>query len=272
MQVSGLSNNSWLQQLQQDLLGASASSATGGQSLPVGGQGSTGSDDTSTTAIQASSPSPVFGGSLLSSFMLGALFGAQAPAPTQSPASGTSSPDGSSSAAAAVQPASTSATTPGASLLNANMLGNLFDVQQQQPAAPGTFMAGQIIKADDSNGDGELSLSEITSALTSANGVAPNASSLQSVFNQLDTNGDGELSQSELAAGLSQMMQQQSPQQAQGMHHHHHHHGGGPQTMQPDSTTASSSSTTTASAAATDETDSAEGTSATTPTPTPAAS
>ena len=267
MQVSGLSNNSWLQQLQQDLLGASGSSATSGQSLPVSGQGSTGTDGFSQPPIEAAGPPPVFGGSLLSSFMLGALFGAQAPAPTQSAASGTSSPDGSSGAAAAVQPASTSATTPGAGLLNANMPSNLFDVQQQQPAAPGTFMAGQIIKADDSNGDGELSLSEITSALTSANGTAPNATSLQSVFNQLDTNGDGELSQSELAAGLAQMMQQQSPQQAQGMHHHHHH-GGGPQTMQPDSTTASSSTTTTASAA-TDESESAEG--ASTPTATPAA-
>ena len=129
-------------------------------------------------------------------------------------------------------------------------------------------MAGQIVKAADTNGDGELSLAEITTALTPANGTAPNATSLQTAFSQLDTNGDGELSQSELAAGLAKMMQSQQSAGPQGAHHHHHHHGGG-QMMQPDSTTASSSSTTTLASAATDGTDEAEGTSG--PTTTPAA-
>ncbi|HWE45077.1 MAG TPA: EF-hand domain-containing protein [Caulobacteraceae bacterium] len=244
MQVAGLSNNSWLQQLQQDLLGLSAAGGSGGQSLPVGGQASTGDD----AANAPAGPPPVAGGSLLSSFMLGALFGAQAQ--TQAQSSG--STDAASSSDADVQPASTGAGTPGGGLLASNVLSNLFDAQQQQPPAPGSFMAGQILKADDTNGDGQLSLQEITNALTPANGTAPDATSLQTAFNQLDSNGDGELSASELAAGIGKMTQTHSTG------HHHHHHGGvgGSQFMQPDS--ASSSSSTTASSATSDATNSGD--------------
>ncbi len=47
---------------------------------------------------------------------------------------------------------------------------------------------------------------------------------LSSAFASVDTNGDGQLSQSELTNALNQL---QGSGQAQGHHGHHHHHGGG---------------------------------------------
>ena len=50
---------------------------------------------------------------------------------------------------------------------------------------------------------------------------ATNASAISQAFAKIDTNGDGQLSQSELATAL-QSLQQDG--QASGAHHHHHHH------------------------------------------------
>jgi len=69
--------------------------------------------------------------------------------------------------------------------------------------ASSTDLASQLLGTADTNGDGELSMSEIESAL----GVSSTASTdvtnaLTSAFNSLDSNGDGSLSASELSSGI----------------------------------------------------------------------
>jgi Ca2+-binding EF-hand superfamily protein len=66
-----------------------------------------------------------------------------------------------------------------------------------------TDLASQILGAADTNGDGDLSMTEIESALgvTSTSSTAA-TTALTSAFNSLDTNGDGQLSASELSAGI----------------------------------------------------------------------
>jgi hypothetical protein len=234
MQVSSLSNNSWLQQLQQDLLGLGTA---GGQALPVGGQQTTG--DASQTA--APPPPPINGGSLLSSFMLSNLFGASQTAAAGGTASSTASAASTTGTDPTTSMTGAGANTLQSSLLSPNLLNSLFGVQQ----SPDQTLASQIVATGDTNGDGQLSLAEVTSMLTQADGSAPNATSLQAAFNQIDGNGDGEISQSELATALQSM--QQSGQAGGAHHHHHHHHGGGMQTASNDSTTSSPSTTSTSS-------------------------
>jgi Ca2+-binding EF-hand superfamily protein len=78
---------------------------------------------------------------------------------------------------------------------------------------------------DQLGSNGEISLSQIENALgaTSSSQIAD----LTQAFNQIDTNGDGELSQSELTAAITQQQQDQQASGVGGMHHHHHHGGGG---------------------------------------------
>lgn len=76
--------------------------------------------------------------------------------------------------------------------------------------------ASNILSADGSNG--EISLAQVTSAMQSM-GSTDSTSQITSAFNQMDTNGDGELSQSELTSALQQMQQSQG---GGGGHHHHH--------------------------------------------------
>jgi hypothetical protein len=99
-----------------------------------------------------------------------------------------------------------------------------------QSAPPSSAQVAQgLISTLDSNGDGSLSLSEITNALgnpanpgTSQTGAS---SDLSAAFAKLDTNGDGQLSASELASALDTATQNASQSgQTQGAHHHHHHH------------------------------------------------
>lgn len=69
----------------------------------------------------------------------------------------------------------------------------------------------QFFSALDTNGDGQISQSELESAFTSNGGTAQQA---DSVLKQLDTNGDGSVGSNELAAAAPQ-----------GHGHGHHHHG-----------------------------------------------
>jgi hypothetical protein len=61
---------------------------------------------------------------------------------------------------------------------------------------------------------------------TSSN-TASTLDGLASAFASIDTNGDGELSASELTNALNKMQDAQGTGQTQGHHGHHHHHGGG---------------------------------------------
>ena len=71
----------------------------------------------------------------------------------------------------------------------------------QQAPQSSTDLASQLLGSADSNGDGELSVAEIESALgTSASNSATDM--LTSAIGKLDTNGDGQLSASELSAGI----------------------------------------------------------------------
>lgn len=108
----------------------------------------------------------------------------------------------------------------------------------------GSNLADNLISAFDTNGDGELSLSELDSALgvtgssttssTSTDGTSSTdgsnntgstltSSEVATAFAKLDTNGDGEIDGSELTAGLKQMHG--------GGHAHHHHAAGSAQDM-----------------------------------------
>jgi Ca2+-binding EF-hand superfamily protein len=64
-------------------------------------------------------------------------------------------------------------------------------------ASSSTDVASQMLGAVDSNGDGQLSASEIQTALGSSS-----SDSLTSAMSTLDTNGDGQLSASELSTAI----------------------------------------------------------------------
>jgi hypothetical protein len=170
MHISSLSSNSWLQQLQQDLQGlaGSVSPAAGGlQQLPSTGQGSQ-SSGTSNSAANASAGS-----------------------------------------------------TTGAGLLGSDALNWLISSEQSAPAA----LASDIIQSVNPGGDG-ISLQQVATA------TGQTTDALNSAFSALDTNGDGQLSQSELTSALTNLLQT-AQGDAVGWfgHHHHHHHGGASQTV-----------------------------------------
>jgi len=79
-----------------------------------------------------------------------------------------------------------------------------------QAAAPSALSPrGQaLFAALDTDGNGQVSQSELEAAFASA---GADASTADAVFKKLDTNGDGAVSQDELGS-------------AQPHHHHHHHH------------------------------------------------
>jgi hypothetical protein len=212
MQIAGNTLVSWVQQFRQQAQDLGAATGLGGQSLPVAGQQSSPDASDPVAAVNTQTPAPAAGGSLLSAFVLANLLGVTPQA--QGASAGSSAAD---------SPAAQTATTPAAAppsggLLGSSLLGALFAAQQQQDSASDQ-RATKVIASADSNTDGQLSLSEVTAALTGKNGSAPDATSLAAAFNQLDANGDGQLSQSELATGLQTL--------ASSRHGHHHHHGGG---------------------------------------------
>jgi hypothetical protein len=240
MQVSGSSNNSWIQKLQQELLGSASSTSSAGQSLPSTGQQSTPTSVQDLLSALPLPPPPATGG-LLSANVLSALFGTGSPsanAPTAAAASSSST-----SGAATTASADTVAPSgPPGGLLGSSVLGALFGTQQQAPFD--STLAGKVISSADGNGDGQLSQAEVSTALTPANGTAPDAASLSAAFAKLDTNGDGQLSQTELTAGLQAMQQDGQTQLGALQPHHPHHHpaGGtgqfpGGQFMTPDAPT-----------------------------------
>ena len=105
---------------------------------------------------------------------------------------------------------------PATAQLATQTLSGLLAAQQSQPPSA-SDLAKQMISALDTDGDGQLSLSEIDNALGAESGTA--GSQIASAVSQLDTNGDGKLSADELTAGLEAAKAHGSG----GGHHHHHH-------------------------------------------------
>ena len=71
-------------------------------------------------------------------------------------------------------------------------------------AASSTGAAASLVSALDQNGDGQVSLVEITDALTApaAGGLTKASDSLTAAFGKLDANGDGKLSSDELSSAI----------------------------------------------------------------------
>ena len=139
--------------------------------------------------------------------------------------------DGGDSQGSTPAPSSTAGTTPaatttgsGTSPLSQTIIAVLIEVQGQQSSRTGSAPApataadpssfGQkLFNSVDTNGDGQISQSELESAFTTGGGTASQADAF---FSKLDSNGDGSVSKGELAAGLQQA------------HHGHHHHAAPP--------------------------------------------
>jgi hypothetical protein len=120
-------------------------------------------------------------------------------------------------------PAATT-TGSGTSPLSQTIIAVLIEVQGQQSSATGSAptAAGaadpssfgqKLFNSVDTNGDGQISKSELESAFTTGGGTASQADAF---FSKLDSNGDGSVSKTELAAGLQQA------------HHGHGHHHAAP--------------------------------------------
>lgn len=171
MQISNFANNFWLQQLQQDLQGLSgpgASAARALQSLPSIGQ----------VSQASSSSSGVKGGSAAT--------------------------------------ASAGSTT-GPALLGSDALNWLISSQQTTQSTAQT-LANDIVQALNPGGNG-VSLQQVATA------TGQSTSTLSGIFSSIDPNGNGQLTTSDLTSALDNLLQSaQSGAQSLFGHHHHHHH------------------------------------------------
>ncbi len=154
-----------------------------------------------------------------------------------SSSSANSTGSSSSAAATAATTASSASSTPSAQFAN-DTLTALIQAQSQSNSWESNA-ANTILSADGSNG--QISLGQVTSALGSS-GSTSTAAQITSAFKAMDTNGDGELSASELTAALQQL---QGQTEGVGGGHHHHHHISAPQAASASTTAASSTDTAT---------------------------
>jgi Ca2+-binding EF-hand superfamily protein len=138
--------------------------------------------------------------------VLGSLF--QQPSSSAGQNSPSTAPAGADASASPPSPSS-----PGRQFAS-QTLAALLGVQQQAPSA--SDLASSLIGQADSDGDGELSQSELAKAL-GLGGHSTSNEAMKTAVAKLDSDGDGKLSASELTAAL-----QQRPSQFGG---HHHHHG-----------------------------------------------
>jgi hypothetical protein len=212
MQISSTSSNYWLQQMQQDLQSLAAQldpTSNTLQTLPSTGQGSQSSGTASTTSATTAS----------------------------------------------------AGSTTGPGLLGSDALNWLISSEQSAPSA----LASDIIQAVNPGGDG-VSLQQVASA------TGQSTDALSSAFSAIDTNGDGQLSQSELTSALTNLLQQTQGDASEsfgavGGHHHHHHHGGG-ETQSASSTSSTTDSSSASSSTSDSTTSSSSGTGSTTTTTT----
>jgi len=214
MSISGLSSSplpAWLQQLETSVVSSLGTSTPFSTDSAGAAQSSSASSTTSTSAANApSTPSTQFAPDLLS-----ALLSTQsAPPSADSVASGL------------------------ISQLDSNSDGSLSLAEVTQA------MTGQ------GNSTGTASTQATDSGAVSTQATASNA--VASAFAKLDTNGDGQLSSSELAAAITSLNQEASSVSG---HHRHHHQADATQqasqstpTSESTAASTSASSTTTASA------------------------
>jgi len=195
-----------------------------------------------------------------------------APPDGQDLPTGSANSSSSSTTAAATTAPPPAPTTP-SSQFSSGLLSSLISLQSNPPSV--SDVANAVISSVDTNGDGEISLSEFENALgggssntASTSSASSSASSsaastasaedtvLAAGFAKLDTNGDGEISASELTTEIQKALQStqsgaDQTSQTEGAHHHHgghHHHMEGSDPTSTDSTDTASSggSTTTA--------------------------
>ena len=171
-------------------------------------------------------------------------------------AAGNAASASANSAASATGAAATAAVTAAPATPSNQFAPDVLSALISAQAGPPTSsqVAQGLISTLDSNGDGSLSLSEITNALNGSGGTSGSSqtsgtsSGLSAAFGKIDTNGDGQLSADELASALTTAAQDaqngQGPQGAHG-HHHHHHHGGGAAPANQNTATSTTTSTTT---------------------------
>jgi Ca2+-binding EF-hand superfamily protein len=158
--------------------------------------------------MQISSVSTAYGGSEAQR-LLASLF------QQQGPPAGQDLPGESAAPAAGATTSPTPPTgAPDASQFAQATLAALLDAQQAPPTS--ADIAGKVISAADSDGDGSLSLDEVEKAL--GQDTSSGADGLSQAFAALDANGDGKLSQDELASAID------AQKSASGVHHHGHHH------------------------------------------------
>ena len=237
MQISSISTGYGAQALQalQRLLQPDPTS-TGGQTLP-GGQDATSDAGTAAGPPPSGGASAQFAGATLTSLLSlqqspptstdianqviqgadgdgdGALSLAEV---EQAVNGGAASTDGNSRIAAAFAKLDAN----GDGQLSADELASAIDAAKTTQAAhhhhghhrhgagSATDMAQAMLGQADSNGDGALSLDEVTQAL-GGSGSSGDATSLATAFGKLDANGDGQISADELTAAITAFRQSQ---------------------------------------------------------------
>ena len=149
-------------------------------------------------------------------------FAANAAKGTQSGSAATSSTSTSSASSSTSSSPNNGVTGSSSANVDPGLMSVFVAFQEQQSAPQGTGsqagatgvsnMAQNLFDSIDTDGNGQISQSELENAVTSAGGTTVQADSL---FNKI-SDGGSSVSESQLASAL---------QQADG--HHHHHHGGG---------------------------------------------
>ena len=110
----------------------------------------------------------------------------------------------------------------GAAQFASKTLSSLLSTQEAPPSS--SHIAGKVIGAADTNGDGSLSLEEVEKALgqdTTSGADAPQ-DALGQAFAKVDTDGDGQISDSELTSALDARKAAGGAQHAHHGHHAHH--------------------------------------------------
>ncbi|MBS0275156.1 MAG: hypothetical protein JSR55_12355 [Proteobacteria bacterium] len=122
-------------------------------------------------------------------------------------------------------------TTPAVPTFDAQTLMALVSLQAQNGSTTSQSASGsssdpvqQLFSAMDSDGDGEVSQSEMEAYIEKQGGTQAQADSLFSALTQTDSSGTSGISESQMASAVSQAQQ---TREAHGGHRHHHHKSGG---------------------------------------------
>jgi Ca2+-binding EF-hand superfamily protein len=130
-------------------------------------------------------------------------------------------------------PANNTLTGTGSASISSQILNLLIQLQQQAGSSAGSSASSttsaststmanpidQLFSSLDTNGDGEISQSEMEGAIENLGGTQDQADAL---YSQLSQNGSSGIDEQQLASAAA-------PQHGGGSHHHHHHVGGADQ-------------------------------------------